>query len=189
MNIALPLTILLFIATSAAAQTAPVNPKSGQTPQKQRGPDLPAGVPIPLKVHLAVSFVDVTKITDIARTFDAAVDVETRWRDPRLTFDFKSEGTDRKDFGPDTAADQLARIWNPGLLVTNLKQSDAHIEHGLSIAADGWVRHVQRIRATFDAPTQLQKYPFDTQTLPIQIATPLYDLNQVILVQDQHDID
>ena len=189
MNNAVPLMMLLFIAASAAAQSAPASPGSGATPQLQKGPDLPAGVPMPLKVHLAVSFVGIPKITDMARTFDGAIDVETRWRDPRLAFDFKSQGTDRMDFGPDAAPAELARIWNPGLLVTNMKQTDARVEHGLSIAADGWVRHVQRIRATFDAPIQLRKYPFDTQTLPIHIASPLYNINQVILVQDQHDID
>jgi hypothetical protein len=174
------LRCIMFLAASGVMAQAPAtNPATG----------LPKDVAMPIKVHVVVNYVAIPRVADMAKTFDATVSVELRWRDPRLAFDIKAEGTDRRDFGPDTAPARLAGMWQPGAEVTNMRETDSRIEHGLSISADGWVRHVQRIRATFDAPIQLNKFPFDTQTLPIRIALPLYNVNQVVLIQDQSDID
>jgi hypothetical protein len=187
------------VKAQPSAQPAPVAPqvkpessKSAESPKavehsKPGKPTFPE-VSTPIRVGVSVYVISASKIVDAASTFDATLDVQLRWRDPRLAFDPLEMGTDRQEIGNEAAVAKLATIWTPQITFPNVGDK-ARIDPGLFIYADGTAVLVQRVKATFDSKLKLAAFPFDTQALSIKLASPRYSMNQVVLVQEQRDIN
>jgi hypothetical protein len=150
---------------------------------------LPSGVPLPLRVGVAVFLNDAGKINEQTGTYEGSVDIRFRWRDPSLAFDAKAAGGDRQEIGNDQVAAKLRKMWSPRLTIANQVGAAQRIEGGMFIYADGTVEHIQRIKGVFDSKYRLAAFPFDTQGLTIRILSPRYTINQIALVQDQNDIN
>lgn len=150
---------------------------------------LPNGVPLPLRVGVAVFLNDAGKINEQNSTYEGSVDVRFRWRDPALAFDAKAVGGDRQEFSAEQAAAKLKKMWSPRLTIANQVGNAQRTEGGMFVYADGTVEHIQRIKAVFDTKYRLAAFPFDTQALTIRILSTRYTVNQIALVQDQGDIN
>jgi hypothetical protein len=162
---------------------------AGGARAQEDGPPLPNGVPLPLRVGVAVFLNDAGKINEQAGTYEASFDVRFRWRDPAQAFDAKAAGGDRQEVANEAVAARLRKIWHPRLTIANQIGNAQRAEGGLFIYADGTVEHIQRIKAVFDTKYRLAAFPFDTQGLALRVLSTRYTINQVALVQDQGDIN
>jgi hypothetical protein len=149
----------------------------------------PENAPQPLTVGFALVVNNISKISEAASTFTADVDLRLRWKDPHQAFDAKTFGVDQQQFSGEEATAKLKTLWTPQVSITNLAEKPSHQEDGLFVYADGRVIYNQRISATFEAKFELASFPFDTQALPVHLASSSYSINKVIFGQDQSDID
>ena len=149
----------------------------------------PTNVPNPLTVGVALIVNNIPKINESAGTFTANIDLLLRWKDPSLAFDVKTVGVDQQQFNGEEATAKLATLWTPQVKITNLAEKPLDQEDGLFLYADGRVVHNQRLTATFETKFELASFPFDTQALPIHLASSSYSINKIIFGQDQSDID
>lgn len=150
---------------------------------------LPAGVPLPVRVGVAVFLNDAGKISEQAGTYEASIDVRYRWRDPAQKFDVKTAGGDRIEFSADAMTDKLKKMWSPRLTIANQVGNPQRVEGGVFIYADGTVEQIQRLKVSLDSKYRLAAFPFDTQALGVRILSTRFTINQLALVQDQNDIN
>ncbi|QFY41920.1 hypothetical protein F6R98_04135 [Candidatus Methylospira mobilis] len=148
---------------------------------------IPENAPRPLKVGVAVTVNNISKINDQVGTMEAEVDVQLRWKDPDLVFDSRVVGMNRMEFNHESAEKKLAGIWTPALTVANVTMQST--EKGLFIYPNGTVVLIQRVKGVFNVKYRLDAFPFDTQSLAVSIVSEKYDTNQIELVHDQRDIN
>jgi len=175
-------------AAGAAPAEADAKPKAPAA-SADAGDKMPAGVPLPLRVGVAVTLNDASKFSEIAGTYEALVDVRYRWVDPSLAFSAKEMGGERLEFSNEQMTEKLKKIWTPKLSLVNQLGNPARSESGLFIYADGTVEQFQRLRTVLDTKYRMAAFPFDTQGLQVRILSTRYTANQVNLQQDQNDID
>jgi hypothetical protein len=167
----------------------PAPEQNGKPPLEPANTTFPPGVSTPLRIGVALTVNNIAKINESAGTFEGDIDLQLRWRDPRLAFDSKEVGTDRQEYGYEAATAKLASIWNPQVTLANMTDKPTRTEAGLFIYSDGQVIQIQRIRALFDTKYKLSAFPFDTEPLTIRLLCNRYSINEVEFVQDQKDID
>jgi len=176
-----------------AAGAAPADAKAPAGPTSANAADagdkMPAGVPLPLRVGVAITLNDASKFSEVAGTYEALVDVRYRWVDPSLAFSAKEMGGERLEFSNEQMTEKLKKIWTPKLTLVNQLGNPARSESGLFIYADGTVEQFQRLRTVLDTKYRMAAFPFDTQGLQVRILSTRYTANQVNLQQDQNDID
>ncbi len=173
---------------SASASTAP----SALTPAAASAAALafPAGVPSPLKVGVAILINEFGKINEAEGTFEVNLDLQLRWRDPRLAYDAQKVGADRQEFLGDAVASRLATMWKPAVAFSNMaSDKPTSLEAALFIYSNGSVVYIQRLGAAFKSNFSMAAFPFDSQSLGLRLLTSRNSANQVLLVQSQQDID
>ncbi|MEI6414267.1 MAG: hypothetical protein WCP34_08405 [Pseudomonadota bacterium] len=175
-----PATLTMGGSTTASATASSGLPVSNSD-------KLPENAPRPIRIGIAVSVNEITKISDQTGTFEGNLDLRLRWNDPNMIFDARKMGANRLTFAQEAATKKLAGIWNPAITLANGKVQV--LEQGMFIYADGTVIHIQRLQGTFDAKYNLAAFPFDTQSLPIRLVSRKYNMDQVSLTQDQVDIN
>jgi len=112
----------------------------------------------PTEVEIAVVVLDVERIDDAMQGFSANVLFVARWSDPRLAHD----GTADEWRGLDDA-------WHPRLQAANLRQGSLTLPQTVEVAPDGRVTYRQRLLGQFSQKLDLRDFPFDFQTLSIQL--------------------
>jgi len=74
------------------------------------------------------------------------------------------------------------KVWTPGVEITNAAgQKFDRISSSITIAKDGKVTQVERVIAAIQNKFILNDYPFDTQTLRLNVESTQYMLNEVKL--------
>jgi hypothetical protein len=154
-----------------------------------RSESIPADTETPLRICVSTNIKQLGKVNDQAENFDMTFDLQLRWHDPRLKFDTIANGSDRKVYLNEEAETELKNIWTPEIQIRNMNGKPARVEQVLFVSSTGDVRHVQRIKALFDAKFKMQAFPFDTQELPVKLSSSKYNCNQIVLVQEQTDMD
>jgi Neurotransmitter-gated ion-channel ligand binding domain/Neurotransmitter-gated ion-channel transmembrane region len=125
----------------------------------------------PTEVRILVYVIDVDEIDSANQTFAASVYVEARWNVPAL-----------QHKGPGPLYRSLSDVWNPRLTIVNLQQQWAALPEAVEISPNGEVIYRQRVWGRFSQPLDLQNFPFDRQTLDIQLATVGLLENEVKIV-------
>jgi hypothetical protein len=194
-------SLLLLAAQIAAAQAPPpastaqpaassrvVTQPAGQTST----PDLtslPLGKGLPVMVRVGLYFQRVTAFDDNAGTFTGTVDMRLRWEDPRLRYSAETTPRGFQEFrGPD-AEQKLKQIWVPRVAFTNLKESPSNQTTSLRIFPDGWVEIMERTTGQFAIPIDAGAFPFDKQTLDVEITVHRETTGEASLVVLQEDIE
>jgi Neurotransmitter-gated ion-channel ligand binding domain len=164
--------VLLLLAGPAAAETA-----------------LPAENGLPIRVKAAVTFAEIQSFSENNATFKATVDVRLRWQIQSLRRPAE-EATDppRVFRGPEAQA-QLATLWAPNVELTNQRGNPSYTTFGLRIYPDGQVELTRRTTAEFATPYEVERFPFDRQTLQIELAIRDQTSDVVALGFDQRDLD
>jgi hypothetical protein len=127
----------------------------------------------PTKVKVAVYIIDIDDIDNANQSFEANIYIELRWRDPRLAHEHPYEVTM-----------DLKEIWNPRLQFINQQKIWPTLPEMVDVYQDGEVMYQQRVWGTFSQPLELTDFPFDRQTLEIQLGAAGYGPAEVKLVPD-----
>jgi hypothetical protein len=165
----------------AAAQSAPAAQDDTSA--------MPTGVPLPLRVGVAVLLNEAGKVNEAAGTYEASIDLRYRWRDPAQAFKAKEAGADRMEYSNEAMSAKLRKMWTPRLTLANQNGNVQRTEGGLFIYSDGTVEYIQRLKVALDTKYRLAAFPFDTQALSVRVLSPRYTVNQIALVQDRNDIN
>jgi len=191
---------LLLVAQIAAAQSRPastalpagskrveVQPK-GQQPT----PDLtslPLGKGLPVMVRVGLYFQSIAAFDDNAGTFNGTVDMRLRWEDPRLRYPAETTPRGFQEYRGPTADQKLKEVWVPRVAFTNLKELPSYQTTSLRIFPSGWVEVMQRTTGRFTIPIDSGAFPFDKQTLGVEVTVRGETTGEASLVVLQEDID
>jgi hypothetical protein len=127
----------------------------------------------PTEVKVAIFVIDIDDVDNANQSFEANIYIELHWRDPLLAHDYPNEITrDLKD------------IWNPRILFINQQKIWLTLPEIVEIYPDGEVICLQRVWGVFSQPLELEDFPFDRQTLKIQLGSAGYSPQEVKLVPD-----
>jgi hypothetical protein len=192
--------LLLLVAQIAVAQSRPpaaTLPAGSQRVEIQTAsqpptPDLtslPLGKGLPVIVRVGLYFQSVTAFDDNQGVFTGTVDMRLRWEDPRLRYAAEVTPRGFQEFRGPKADQKLKEIWVPQVAFTNLKGSPSFETTSLRIFPDGWVEVMQRTTGQFAIPTDSGAFPFDKQTLGVEITVRRETTGEASLVVLQEDID
>jgi len=192
--------LLLFVAQVAAAQSPPkstvlpagsqrveVQPK-GQ-PSSQDLTSLPLGKGLPVMVRTGLCFQSITAFDDNEGTFTGTVDMRLRWEDPRLRYPAETTPSGFQEYRGPKADQKLKEVWVPRVALTNLKESPSDQATSLRIFPNGWVELMQRTTGRFAIPIDSGAFPFDKQTLGVDLTVSRETTGEASLVVLQEDID
>lgn len=143
--------IFLLFATAARAQTS-----------------LPPGG-LPVEVETSFYLFTLRSVDEKEETFDADIYMQFSWMDQRLAH----PGEDRLTFVEEAASDKLKEIWWPQIEFINASSPEV-TNLSLEIQPDGKVLLNYALSSTFRSELDLKRFPFDTQTLSVQVASFLY---------------
>ncbi len=165
------------IESMLVAQSAPEAPANADN-SKLSEADLLKSTPIskaPIKVSVGLHVSNLADINQTSETFDAAGYLMYSWRDPRLAYKHQQNETSR--------ASSLDRIWHPAMEMVNFKSS-TNSDTSVDILPDGTVQAQERFAKTLSSGLELQKSPFDRQSLQVVLESLKYDDRSVKLVAD-----
>jgi hypothetical protein len=150
---------------------------------------LPTGKGLPVQVRVAAAFVELTAFSENSGTYKATVDVRLRWEDPRLRQPMDKVGTAPRVYRGADAEAELKKIWSPPIELVNQRDKTLYRSDGLRIYPDGRVELTRRTMAEFATPFEVERFPFDTQQLRLEIAIRDLTSDAVALVYEQEDIE
>jgi Neurotransmitter-gated ion-channel ligand binding domain/Neurotransmitter-gated ion-channel transmembrane region len=169
------------IEYAVVAQSAP-EPPATTDDSKLSAADLLKSTPIskaPIKVSVGLHISNLADINQTSETFDAAGYLMYSWRDSRLAYQPQANETSR--------ASSLDKIWHPAMEMVNFKSS-TNSDTSVDILPDGTVQAQERFAKTLSSGLELQKFPFDRQSLQVVLESLKYDDRTVALVADSPKI-
>jgi len=200
---AFALLLLLFAAQTAAAQSPPAatalpagSERAGVQPEGRASQastqdltSLPLGKGLPVMVRVGLYFQRITAFDDNQGTFTGTFDMRLRWEDPRLRYPAETTPRGFQEFRGPNAEQKLKEVWIPQVAFTNLKESPANQTTSLRIFPDGWVELMERTTGQFSVPINAGSFPFDKQSLDVEITVHRETTGEASLVVLQEDID
>ena len=192
--------LLLFVVQTASAQSPPASTAlpadsqrvearaEGQLPTRDLT-SLPRGKGLPVMVRVGLYFQSITAFDDNEGTFTGTVDMRLRWEDPRLRYPAETTPRGFQEYRGPKADQKLKEVWVPGMAFTNLKESPSYQTTSLRIFPSGWVEVMQRTTGQFTIPIDSGAFPFDKQTLGVEVNVRRETTGEASLVVLQEDID
>jgi hypothetical protein len=152
--------LILFLLLANISNAQPVEfPKS--RPNENQGPT---------KVFVAFYIIDIEDIDNKRQSFTADVVIRLKWNDPRLS----------EVKGPVP----LNSIWNPNVLIYNLRDAETRLPEIVTKLNDGTVQYTQRYYAKLSSHLNFKDFPFDEQILSISLLAFGFTPNEVQLVYE-----
>ena len=143
-----------LMSLAAAADTGRPNPDQG-----------------PTQVEVDIFLLDLDAIDSASQSFDANLYFEATWKDPRLADEAQGR----------TLTRHLDEIWNPRLQILNQQRLWSSMSDIADVSPDGTVKQRARVWGSFSQPLDLREFPFDTQTISIQVVAAGYTTSEVVL--------
>ena len=165
--------LLLTIPGSASADEEPDCSIATRLTKARPNPDGP-----PTPVRVAIRLIDIGDINEVAQEFTVDFFVLIRWQDPRLSAASRGSSLDE-------CTVRFSDIWHPFLDIINQREIDTHYDDLVEISADGSVTYLQRFSGTLASPLDLHDFPFDRQTVSIQLASPAYGPDEIDIIIDE----
>ena len=125
----------------------------------------------PIKVNAFIYIVDLREIDGAKQTFSGDVFVRLKWHDPQLT-------------GEKNRVVPINSAWNPNIQLINRITVQTTLPEVLEVDASGNVIYRQRFIGQFSSSLDLHRFPFDSQTLSIDLVSLGQTSDQVQFVQD-----
>ncbi len=156
--------------------------------QDQGTDDVPTAVSPPQQptpVQIAAYLIGLSRVSEPSSafpTFDVEMFLDLTWKDPRLA---SEAGGSEQVFQEEEAAEKLSEIWSPDLEIENEIEQRMTESTELRILPDGTVEYEERFGATLNAELDLARFPFDVQTLEIELQSFLWDEGDCLLVANQ----
>ena len=174
-------------ALQSVSQRTEVQPAA--QPPTQDLTSLPMGKGLPVMVRVGLYFQNITAFDDNGGTFTGTVDMRLRWEDPRLRYPAETTSRGFLEYRGPKAEQKLKEVWIPQVAFSNIKGSPSYETSSLRIFPDGWVEVMQRTTGQFTIPIDSSSFPFDKQTLGVEITVRRETTAEASLVVLQEDID
>lgn len=131
---------------------------------------LPVGKGLPVVVRAALYFNGIESFDDNKNTFEATTDLRLSWFDPRLRYPAAESLHGYREFRVSAAEAEIARIWTPRIRYLNRIGEPTFTERRLRIFPDGRVETITRTTAVYKTPVDVTRFPFDHQSLLVEVA-------------------
>jgi hypothetical protein len=170
--------MLVLAGTGAAAAEEPTSsddPPTAVVPPRR-----------PTEVTIAAYLIGLSRVSEPSAafpTFEVEMYLDLTWKDPRLAF-----GSDRADvrvFQEEEAAEKLSEIWSPDPEIENEVEQRQTESVELRILSDGTVEYEERFGAMLNAELDLARFPFDAQTLELELQSFLWDEGDCVFVASE----
>ncbi|QDV24191.1 DUF1254 domain-containing protein [Aureliella helgolandensis] len=112
----------------------------------------------PTEVQVAIFVIDVDEVDSADQSFAASVYYEARWKNPLL-----------RHKGPGPMHRNISDVWSPRLTIIGQQMAWRSFPESVDIQPDGIVISRQKVWGRFSQPLMLRDFPFDQQTLSIQL--------------------
>ena len=179
----------LLLPGLGQTQNATQLPEPPLSAPAAQGATLPLGTGLPLVVRSGLSFVAVESVDENEQTFVATIDLRLRWIDLRLRYPASEASVGYREWRGELAVEQLAAIWTPDVDLANLVGDPDADSRSLRIFPDGRVELLRRVTATFKAPLDVTRFPFDHQALSIELVSRGEPVDRVALDYRQEDLE
>lgn len=130
------------------------------------------------EVSIGLFIIDLFKIDEARQCFEADFFIEFRWKDPHLV-------TSQSELPIASYRKNLEEIWHPAARIFNQRHLTKNFETTV-VAPDGTVVCGQRFHGLVTSPLNLRRFPFDQQTLHIQIMSFVFSPDEVQFVVNHH---
>ena len=120
---------------------------------------------------MAISISEITGIDVRNGRFELRVYAEFHWCDPRQAFDSAESGTQSKVYVGSEALRHQEATWSPDLAMMNEVAALEIRKREVTVHEDGRIRLRGFFSAQLAAYFDLRRFPFDSQTLPIQVGS------------------
>jgi len=128
---------------------------------------------------------DIRGIDPIHDEFQFRGYVRSRWCDPRRAFNPLQVGQEELVFKGDAIAKELERMWSASAYPVNKVGEPSFSERVLRIRYDGNVQLTINVSLPLATHFDLRRFPFDRQTLELQVESFLWNRDQLRFVHDE----
>jgi hypothetical protein len=134
-------------------------------PLRGSGPSaLPPNPSGATRVGIGLFILEVVEVDEVDNTFTVESYMDNVWCDPRRRF----SGEDRT-FVEEVAREKLTSGWMPDITLVNQVEKPVVENQELILKDNGTVEYRQKFNAELEARYDLRKFPFDEQTLELEL--------------------
>jgi uncharacterized Tic20 family protein len=130
---------------------------------------IPLGKGMPVVVNTGLSFQALEGFDEAKGSFEATTDLRLSWVDLRLRYPASEVLHGYKEYRMSAAEQQLSKIWTPTVAFVNRLGEPSMSERRLRIYPDGRVETITRTTAVFKTQVDVTRFPFDQQTLQVEL--------------------
>ena len=133
---------------------------------------------------VAVRVLELREIDPVQGSYLFRGYVRSTWCDRRLAFDPATEGVDERTFSGPAVVEMLGKtVWFPAGYPVNQVGELRITERTLRILYDGTIEQDMNITVSAATRFDLQRFPFDQQSLLLEVESFIYPSNQVEFVE------
>lgn len=185
--VALSLLVSVLVSSQAVASTPASSAENPSAPASSV--PIPTGKGLPVVVRTALFFNHIESFEDNKNTFEATTDLRLTWIDTRLRYPVEEGLNGYKEYRVSAAEAQIAKIWTPRIRYVNRVGEPTFSERRLRIFPDGTVEIISRTTASYKTPIDISRFPFDQQSLLIELAVQEDTIEAVDLDFSSEDVE
>jgi hypothetical protein len=178
--------VVLMVGTPGHAKEAVPEP---QAQVKMPAVDIPRSKGLPVIVRTALFFTAIDSFDDNNGTFEATTDLRLSWHDAALRYPALQAPRGYKEYRASAAESELTKIWTPIIRFANRVGEPSFTERRLRVFPDGRVETLTRTAALYKIPVDVSQFPFDHQSLRVELAVREDTLETVDLDFSSEDVD
>ena len=140
----------------------------------------------PTEVVVGTYLIGLSRVSEPAETFptfDVEMLVDISWKDEREAF--TSADLPAHTFLGEEAEEKLSEIWTPDLEIHNEVERRKTGSVELIIRDDGAIEYEERFHATLHGDFDLSRFPFDSQTLDVELQSFEWDRDNLVVVPNE----
>lgn len=181
--------LLVSSAMPAVSLAGTAQPVPERPAEVQPLPSIPLGKGLPVIVRTGLFFHHMEAFDDNKGTFEATTDLRLSWHDPRLRYPVSEGLHGYKEYRVSAAEEQLAKLWTPPVRYANRVGEPTFSERRLRIFPDGRVETIARTTAVYKTPVDISRFPFDHQSLQIELVVREDTVEAVDLDYSSDDVE
>lgn len=181
--------LLLALACFGAVAAPAAKPEPVAASAGAAAAALPRGKGLPVVVRAALFFASVDAFDDNKGTFEATTDLRLGWHDGSLRFPADTVSRGYREYRGAAAEIELARIWTPPIRFANRIGEPSLSERRLRVFPDGRIELLARTTAAYKVAVDVAHFPFDHQSLKVEIMVREETLDAVDLDFSNEDVD
>ena len=140
------------------------------------------------KVDIGLYVINISNVNAVETTYRLEGLINLVWCDPRLKNNSKDKQLQKQTYLEEDAAVKLKRIWWPSITFVNQVEEYFRKNEELIILADGTVEYQEKFSVELKSFFDLTKFPFDEQTLDVEIESFAWSENYLELYREEKKI-